>query len=99
MPPAGIHIDDITASSPDVDTPLGSAEFLRYSPDGGLDILGSRVDERKLSDIRFESWSARRSEGPLIEVIDKHDMSQAAQNSGSAIELEGLFLALGMSNR
>jgi hypothetical protein len=54
---------------------------------------------KQLSDIRFESWSAGQSEERLIEVTDKHGMSQGAHNVGFAIELEGLPLALGMRNR
>ena len=58
-----------------------------------------RIDEKQLSDIRFESWSAGQSEERLIEVIDKHGMSQGAHNVGFAIGLEGLPLTLGMRNR
>ncbi|HCG95362.1 MAG TPA: hypothetical protein DEX20_07055 [Halieaceae bacterium] len=99
VPPAGIHIGDFTASLPDVDTPVGPAEFLRYSRDELLDMSGLRIDEKQLSDIRFESWSAGQSEERLIKVTDKHGMSQGAHNVGFAIELEGLALALGMRNR
>ena len=60
---------------------------------------GLRVDEKQLSDIRFESWSAGQSEERLIEVTDKHGMSQGAHNVGFAIELEGLPLASGMRKR
>lgn len=69
------------------------------SRDELLDMSGLRVDEKQLSDIRFESWSAGQSEERLIEVTDKHGMSQGADNVGFAIELEGLPLALGMRKR
>jgi hypothetical protein len=99
VPPAGIYIGDFKASLPDGDTPVGPAEFLRYSCDELMDMSGLRVDEKQLSDIRFESWSAGQSEERLIEVTDKHGMSQNAHNVGFAIELEGLPLALGMRKR
>lgn len=84
---------------PDGDTPLGPAEFLRYSRDELVDLSGLGVDEKQLPDIRFESWSAGQSEERLIEVTDTHGMSQGAHNVGFAIELEGLPLALGMRKR
>ena len=48
---------------------------------------------------KFEVCVAGQSEERLIEVTDKHGMSQGAQKVGFAIELEGLPLALGMRNR
>ena len=99
VPPAGIYIGDFKASLPDGDTPVGPAEFLRYSCDELMDMSGLRVDEKQLSDIRFESWSECESEERLIEVPDKHGMSQGAHNVGFAIELGGLPLALGMRKR
>ena len=70
-------------------------------------VLGSRretmvwaqLDEKQLSDIRFEYWSADQSEERLIEMTDKHGMSQGAHNVGFAIELEGSPLEIGMRNR
>jgi len=60
---------------------------------------GLRIDEKQLSDSRFESWSAGQSEERLIEVTDEHGMSQGAHNVGFAIELEGLSLSLGVRSR
>jgi len=60
---------------------------------------GFRIDEKQLSDIRFQSWSAGQCEERLIEVIDKHGMSRGAHNVGFVIELNGLPLALGVRNR
>ena len=43
-----------------------------------------------------EDFIRQLIEERLIEVTDKHGMSQGAHNVGFAIELEGLPLALGM---
>jgi hypothetical protein len=87
------------ANLPDASSLVGPAEFLRYSRDELLDMSGLRIDEKQLSDIQFESWSAGQSEARLIEVTDKHGMSKGAHNVGFAIDLEGMPLALGMRNR
>ena len=52
-----------------------------------------------MSDIRFEYWSAGQSEARLIEMTDRHGISQGAHNVGFAIELEGSPLEIGMRNR
>ena len=46
-----------------------------------------------------EDFIRQLIEERLIEVTDKHGVSQGAHNVGFAIELEGLPLALGMRNR
>ena len=58
----------------------------------------AQLDEKQLSDIRFEYWSAGQSEYRLIEMADKHGMSRGAHNVGFATELEGSTFEIGMRN-
>ena len=62
-------------------------------------MLGLRIDEKQLSNIRFESWFAGLSEERLIELNDKYGVSQGVHDLGFAFELGGLPLVLGMRNR
>ena len=75
------------------------ADFLCHSCDELLDMSGIRVDEGRLTKIHFEPWSAGQPDERLIEVAEKHGLSQSAHNVGFTPELEGRTLSLGVRNR
>jgi hypothetical protein len=99
VPAAGIHMGDFLAPLPDSDALATPAEFLCHSRDELLDMSGIRVDEGRLMNIHFQSWSAGQPEERLIEVTDKHGLSQSAHNVGFTLELEDRTLSLGVRNR
>jgi hypothetical protein len=99
VPPEGIHMGDFLALLPDSDVPATPADFLGHSCDELLDMSGLRVDEGRLTKIHFEPWSAGQPDERLIEVTDKHGLSQSAHNVGFTLELEGHTLSLGVRNR
>jgi len=99
VPAAGIHMGDFLAPLPDSDALATPAEFLCHSRDELLDMSGIRVDEGRLMNIHFQSWSAGQPEERLIEVTDKHGLSQGAHNVGFTLELEDRTLSLGVRNR
>ncbi|MDB2654617.1 hypothetical protein N9Y68_06840 [Luminiphilus sp.] len=99
VPAAGIHMGDFLAPLPDSDALATPAEFLCHSRDELLDMSGIRVDEGRLMNIHFQSWSAGQLEERLIEVTDKHGLSQGAHNVGFTLELEDRTLSLGVRNR
>lgn len=99
VPPEGIHMGDFLALLPDSDVPATPADFLGHSCDELLDMSGLRVDEGRLTKIYFEPWSAGQPDERLIDVTDKHGLSQSAHNVGFTLELEGHTLSLGVRNR
>ena len=99
VPPEGIHMGDFLALLPDSDAPATPADFLGYSCDELLDMSGLRVDEGRLTKIHFEPRSAGQPDERLIEVTDKHGLSQSAHNVAFTLDLEGHTLPLGVRNR
>lgn len=99
VPPAGIHIGDFSGTLPDSERVVSAADFLRYSRDEILDMSGLRIDERRLTDLSFEPWSAGQAQERVIEVLDKHGLSQGVHNVAFTVELDGQSLSLGMRNR
>ena len=97
--PNGIYIGDFGATLRHSDELVGPADFLRYARDELLDISGLRMGESLLTDIRFESWSVGQADARVVEVTDKHGLSQTAHNLGFTVVLGSQELGLGLRNR
>ena len=98
VPPNGIYIGDFGATLPHSDELVGPADFLRYARDELLDMSGLRMGESLLTDIRFESWSVGQADARVVEVTDKHGLSQTAHNLGFTVVLGSQELGLGLRN-